>query len=41
MSQAEYREGVLFIKRNSGTEEEERYRLAEWERLAKPLIKAV
>lgn len=40
MSNVEYLQGIDFIKRNSGTPEEEAHRLAEWEKYAKPLIKA-
>lgn len=38
MSEQDYREGVDFIKKTSGTPAEAQYRLAEWERLAKPLV---
>lgn len=40
MSHVEYLQGIDFIKRNSGTPEEEKHRLSEWEKHAKPLVKA-
>lgn len=38
MSRAEYYQGIEFIKRNSGTEEEKQHRLKEWKKLALPLV---
>ena len=38
MTKKEYKTGLTFIRKNSGTEEEERKRIREWQRLARPLI---
>jgi len=38
MSWSEYYHGIAFIKKNSGTPEEEEHRLKDWKEQALPLV---
>lgn len=40
MTYGEYLNGIAFIKKNSGTLEEQEYRLKQWRALAYPLVNA-